>query len=185
MRHVRFITPHVSRNFKSSLQNPKSATNSHHLTRISARDYCTPSQEPSEKVASIVEEISCLSLVEVMDLTDVVRNKLGIKEMPNMCMMMPGMGFSVKGATARGGSGTGKAEEKVEKTVFDLKLEGYGAEAKLKVIKEVRGFTGLGLKESKELVEKVPTLLKRGVTKDEAENIVAKLKEVGAQVSME
>lgn len=185
MRYLRFITPHVSRNFKSTLQNPRSAANSHHLNRISARDYCTSSQEPSEKVASIVDEISCLSLVEVMDLTDVVRNKLGIEEMPNMCVMMPGMGFSVKGATARGGSRTGKAEEKVEKTVFDLKLEGYGAEAKLKVIKEVRGFTGLGLKESKELVEKVPTLLKRGVTKDEADNIIAKLKEVGAQVSME
>lgn len=82
MRHLRFITPHMSRNFKSSLQNPRSATNSHLLNRISARDYCTPSQEPSEKVASIVDEISCLSLVEVMDLADLVRNKLGIKEMP-------------------------------------------------------------------------------------------------------
>ncbi|KAL9429232.1 hypothetical protein AB3S75_031109 [Citrus x aurantiifolia] len=72
--------------------------------------------------------------------------------MLNMCVMMPGMGFSVKGATVRGGTGTRKAEERVEKMVFDLKLEGYGAEAKLKVIKEVRGLTGLGLKESKELL---------------------------------
>lgn len=108
--------------------------------------------------------------------------------MPVMAVMMPGMGFSM-GAGMKGGGGGGaaaaKAEEKVEKTVFDVKLEGFDAAAKIKVIKEVRGFTDLGLKEAKDLVEKAPTLLKKGVTKDEAEKIIEKMKGVGAKVTME
>ena len=67
---------------------------------------------------------------------------------------------------------------------FDVKLEGFDAAAKIKVIKEVTTFTDLGLKEAKDLVEKSPTLLKKGVTKEEAETIIAKMKEVGAKVSM-
>jgi large subunit ribosomal protein L7/L12 len=66
-----------------------------------------------------------------------------------------------------------------------VKLEGFDAAAKIKVIKEVRTFTDLGLKEAKDLVEKAPTLLKKGVTKDEAEKIMEKLKQIGAKVSME
>lgn len=108
--------------------------------------------------------------------------------MPVMAVMMPGMGFSM-GAGMKGGGGGGaaaaKAEEKVEKTVFDVKLEGFDAAVKIKVIKEVRGFTDLGLKEAKDLVEKAPTLLKKGVTKDEAEKIIEKMKGVGAKVTME
>ena len=67
---------------------------------------------------------------------------------------------------------------------FDVKLEGFDAAAKIKVIKEVRTFTDLGSKEAKDLVEKSPTLLKKGVTKEEAETIIAKIKEVDAKVSM-
>jgi large subunit ribosomal protein L7/L12 len=94
------------------------------------------------------------------------------------------MGAGMKGGGG-GGAAAAKAEEKVEKTVFDVKLEGFDAAVKIKVIKEVRGFTDLGLKEAKDLVEKAPTLLKKGVTKDEAENIIDKMKGVGAKVTME
>lgn len=135
-----------------------------------------------------MDELSKLTLLEVSDLTEVLRTKLEIKEMPVMAVMMPGMGFSM-GAGMKGGGGGGaaaaKAEEKVEKTVFDVKLEGFDAAVKIKVIKEVRGFTDLGLKEAKDLVEKAPTLLKKGVTKDEAEKIIEKMKGVGAKVTME
>lgn len=135
-----------------------------------------------------MDELSKLTLLEVSDLTEVLRTKLEIKEMPVMAVMMPGMGFSMgpgmKGG-AVGGAAAAKAEEKVEKTVFDVKLEGFDAASKIKVIKEVRGFTDLGLKEAKDLVEKAPTLLKKGVTKDEAEKIVEKMKGVGAKVTME
>ncbi|KAL2946990.1 hypothetical protein AAZX31_20G046500 [Glycine max] len=73
----------------------------------------------------------------------------------------------------------------VEKTAFDLKLEKYDAAAKIKIIKEVRSFTDLGLKEAKELVEKVPCVLKKGLTKEEANPIMEKLKELGAAVVLE
>ena len=66
-----------------------------------------------------------------------------------------------------------------------MKLKAFDATAKIKVIKEVRIFTNLGLKEAKDLVEKSPTLLKKGMTKEEAKMIIAKMKEVGAKVSME
>lgn len=104
--------------------------------------------------------------------------------MPVMGVMMPGMGFGMKGGGSKGG---GVAEEKVvEKTAFDLKLEGgFDASVKIKIIKEVRACTNLGLKEAKDLVENAPTLLKKGVTKEEGEKIIAKLKEVGAKVSMD
>ncbi|KAI3673527.1 hypothetical protein L6452_39650 [Arctium lappa] len=77
----------------------------------------------------------------------------------------------------RGGSA--KVEEKVEKTTFDIKLEKFDATAKIKVIKEVRGFTSLGLKEAKEMVEKAPVLIKQGVTKEEANEIIKKIKAAG------
>ncbi|GJU95729.1 ribonuclease H-like domain-containing protein [Tanacetum coccineum] len=119
------------------------------------------------------------------DLTEVMRKKMGINEMPIMAVMMPGMGLKtgVKGAGEKAKGG--EAKEK-EKSVFDLKLEGgYDAGSKIKIIKEVRSFTDLGLKEAKELVEKAPTLLKKGVSKDEAEKIIEKMKGIGAKVVME
>ncbi|WOL01091.1 hypothetical protein Cni_G09804 [Canna indica] len=78
-----------------------------------------------------------------------------------------------------------KPTEEKEKTAFDIKLEKFDAAAKIKIIKEVRTFTDLGLKEAKELVEKTPVVLKKGMTKEEAEAIAAKLKEVGAAVAFE
>ncbi|XVF15824.1 hypothetical protein REPUB_Repub09cG0189700 [Reevesia pubescens] len=197
MRTLRFVCSHLTRiqttlhqspNFSSSIQS------SNNINLIFTRNYNTPSQEestkqaPSEKVAAIVDELSGLTLLEVMDLTEVLRQKLDVKEMPIMAMMMPGMGFggAMKGAGKSGAGGPGKGEEKKEeKMVFDVKLEGFDAADKIKVIKEVRGFTDLGLKEAKDLVEKAPTLLKKGVTKEEAEKIIQKMKEVGAKVSME
>ncbi|KAF7828899.1 50S ribosomal protein L7/L12 [Senna tora] len=151
------------------------------------RYYSTPAQDSkpvqSEKVSAIVDELMGLTLLEVMDLVEVMREKKGVNELPLMMVMMPGMGVGgLKGAP----KGAPKGEEKkAEKTAFDVKLEAFDAAAKIKVIKEVRTFTSLGLKEAKDLVEKVPTLLKKGVTKEEAETIIAKMKEVGAKVSME
>lgn len=141
---------------------------------------------PSERVSAIVDEISGLTLLEVSDLGEVLRKKMGIEEMPVMAMMMPGMGFSSGGMKGKGAGAAGKTEEKAEKTVFDLKLEGgFDAGAKIKIIKEVRSFTDLGLKEAKDLVEKAPASLKKGLTKEEAEKIIEKMKAVGAKVTME
>ncbi|KAG8659963.1 50S ribosomal protein L7/L12 [Manihot esculenta] len=188
MRNLRFLSPHLSRFHKTLLQNtvqslPKSSVFTCQYTSAS-QDSSPPAT--SDKVAALVDEISQLTLLEISDLTEVLRNKLDIKEMPVMAVMMPGMGFSGVKGVAKGGAGAAaKGEEKVEKTVFDVKLEGFDAAAKIKVIKEVRGFTDLGLKEAKDLVEKAPTLLKKGVTKEEAEKIMEKMKGVGAKVTME
>ncbi|GAU22644.1 hypothetical protein TSUD_234660 [Trifolium subterraneum] len=76
-------------------------------------------------------------------------------------------------------------EKKAEKTAFDVKLEKFDAAAKIKVIKEVRAFTNLGLKEAKDLLEKVPTVLKQGVTKEEANTIIEKIKAAGGVAVME
>lgn len=140
----------------------------------------------SEDVSGIVDELCELTLLEVSDLTEELRKRLKIEEMPVMAVMMPGMGFGAGAGMKGKGGAAGKAEEKAEKTAFDLKLEGgFDAGAKIKIIKEVRTFTALGLKEAKELVEKAPTLLKKGVAKEEAEKIIEKMKEIGAKVTME
>ncbi|KAJ8770693.1 hypothetical protein K2173_021340 [Erythroxylum novogranatense] len=193
MRILRLISPRISRFTATHLQNPNwtlqselkpCSSTARGLT--SAVEAIPPAQ--SGKVSEIVNELAGLTLLEISDLTEVLRTKMDVKDMPVMAVMMPGMGFSGLHGAMRGGGGasaTAAAEEKVEKTVFDLKLEGFDAAAKIKVIKEVRGFTDLGLKEAKELVEKAPTFLKKGVTKDEAEKIIAKMKDAGAKVSME
>ena len=85
-----------------------------------------------------------------------------------------------------GAAGAGKVEEKkVEKTAFDVKLEKFDTAAKIKVIKEVRAFTNLGLKEAKDLVEKTPVLVKQGITKEEANEIIQKIKVAGGVAMME
>ncbi|RWR79340.1 50S ribosomal protein L7/L12-like protein [Cinnamomum micranthum f. kanehirae] len=140
---------------------------------------------PTDTVSAIVDEISGLTLLEVSDLTELLRQRFDVGEMPIMAVMMPGMSAGGLGRGAAGKGGAAKAEEKAEKTAFDLKLESFDAASKIKIIKEVRTFTDLGLKEAKELVEKAPALLKKGVTKEEAQKIVEKMKEVGAKVVME
>lgn len=84
------------------------------------------------------------------------------------------------------GPGAAAADTKVEeKTIFDVKLDKFDAAAKIKVIKEIRSFTDLGLKEAKELVEKAPAVVKKGVTKEEANAIIDKLKAIGATAVLE
>lgn len=173
-----FVSPRIS-------QNPRPLP--FHARECSSSS--ASQSQGSEKVAAIVDELMGLTLLEVMDLVEVMREKRGVNELPIAMLMVPGMGVPrgiPRGAAKGGGAATGGAEVKAaEKTAFDVKLEGFDAAAKIKVIKEVRTFTSLGLKEAKDLVEKVPAVLKKGVTKEEAESIIAKMKEVGAKVSME
>ncbi|GER49023.1 50S ribosomal protein L7/L12 [Striga asiatica] len=187
MRHhyARLLSQTFTRVYRHSkicpqIENP----NSFRCLSTSAQE---PKSAPTERVYAIADEISGLTLLEISDLTEVLRQKMGVEEMPMMTVMMPGMGFAPgMGKGKGGGGGAAKEEEKKEKTAFDLKLEGgFDAGAKIKIIKEVRACTSLGLKEAKDLVEKAPTLLKKGVNKDEAEKIIQKMKEVGAKVIME
>ncbi|MCW8921946.1 MAG: 50S ribosomal protein L7/L12, partial [Sedimenticola sp.] len=87
---------------------------------------------------------------------------------------------AVAAAPAAGGGEAAAAEEQTE---FDVVMTSFGAN-KVSVIKAVRGITGLGLKEAKDAVEGVPTTLKEGVSKDEAENVKKELEEAGASVEI-
>ncbi|XP_020525720.1 LOW QUALITY PROTEIN: uncharacterized protein LOC18438540 [Amborella trichopoda] len=136
---------------------------------------------PTDRVFRLVDEISSLTLLEVSELSKMMMKKLGMKEMPFIGMMKAGMGLPVM--LDKGSRSAAKEEEKKpEKIVFELRLKSYEAASKIKAIKEVRSFTDLGLKEAKHLLKKIPFVIKRGVSKEEAEQIVEKLKVVGAKV---
>jgi large subunit ribosomal protein L7/L12 len=124
-----------------------------------------------EQVISYIEN---LTLLEVKELVDDLKDRLGVEDMPagGGMMMMPGM--------AAGAAGGEAAEEKTE---FDVVLTSFG-EKKIAVIKEVRAITGLGLKEAKEMVEGIPAKIKEAVSKDEAEEIKGKLEEAGGAVEL-
>nr|XP_010924162.1 uncharacterized protein LOC105047069 isoform X1 [Elaeis guineensis]XP_010924163.1 uncharacterized protein LOC105047069 isoform X2 [Elaeis guineensis] len=139
---------------------------------------------PSDRVWRLVDDVSALTLAEVAELSSILVRKMGLKNPPIIGVLNAGAGGP--GPAAAGVAGAlGTEEKKQEKTVFELRLDSFDAAAKIKVIKEVRGFTDLGLKEAKDLVEKTPTIIKRGVSKEEGEQIIEKMKAVGAKVVME
>lgn len=136
---------------------------------------------PTDRVWRLVDEMSSLTLAEVAELSSIMMKKMGMKEPPVVAVMKPG----AAGVAPQGGQTAAKEEAKPEKTIFELKLEAFEAASKIKIIKEVRSFTDLGLKEAKDLVEKAPIVFKKGVTKEEGEQIIEKMKAVGAKVVME
>ena len=122
-------------------------------------------------IEKIAEELSNLTVLEAAELATLLEEKWGVSAAAApMAMAMP----------AGGGDAHDAAEEKSE---FDVVLASVGA-SKINVIKEVRTITGLGLKEAKDLVEGAPKPVKEGVSKDEAEQIKAKLEEAGATVEV-
>ena len=122
-------------------------------------------------IEKIAEDLSNLTVLEAAELATLLEEKWGVSAAAApMAMAMP----------AGGGDAGGAAEEKTE---FDVVLSAAGA-SKISVIKEVRTITGLGLKEAKDLVEGAPKPVKEGVSKDEAEQIKAKLEEAGATVEV-
>ncbi|KAL8508589.1 hypothetical protein ACS0TY_019005 [Phlomoides rotata] len=139
---------------------------------------------PSERVWRLVDEVSGLTLAEAAELGTILMKRKGMKEKPVVGVMKPGAG-GVAGGAMQGGGAAAKEEAKPEKTAFELKMESFDAASKLKVIKEIRSFTELGLKEAKDLVEKTPAVIKKGVSKEEAEQIIEKMKAIGAKVVME
>ncbi|MBY6069575.1 50S ribosomal protein L7/L12 [Leisingera caerulea] len=118
---------------------------------------------------ALAESIVGLTLLEAQELKTILKDEYGIE---------PAAGGAV--VMAAGGDAGGAAEE--EKTEFDVVLKNAGA-SKINVIKEVRGITGLGLKEAKELVE-AGGKIKEGIDKAEAEDIKAKLEAAGAEVEL-
>ncbi|AQT47092.1 MULTISPECIES: 50S ribosomal protein L7/L12 [Bartonella] len=119
-------------------------------------------------LAKIVEDLSNLTVLEAAELSKMLEEKWGVSAAAPVAVA------AVAGAAAPA------AEEKTE---FDVILVSGGAQ-KINVIKEVRGITGLGLKEAKDLVEGAPKPVKEGVSKDEAEKLKEQLEKAGAKVEL-
>ncbi|MCH5600618.1 50S ribosomal protein L7/L12 [Niabella ginsengisoli] len=120
-------------------------------------------------IKNLAESLVGLTVKEVQELADFLKTEYGI-EPAAAAVVVSG-----------GGDGAGAAAE--EKTAFDVILKSGGA-SKLNVVKIVKDLTGLGLKEAKELVDGAPKPIKEGVSKAEADEIAAKLKEAGADVEV-
>ncbi len=121
-------------------------------------------------VKALAEGLVALTVKEVQELADFLKTEYGIEP----------AAATVVAAAGGGGEGAAAAEEK---TAFNVVLKGAGA-SKLGVVKIVKDLTGLGLKEAKDLVDGAPKNIKEGISKAEAEEIVAKLKEAGADVEI-
>lgn len=120
----------------------------------------------SEKVIAMIEEVKALTVLELAELVHALEEEFGVSA-------------AAAAAPAAGGPVAAAAEQ----TEFDVIMTEFGAE-KIKVIKEVRGITGAGLAEAKAIVEGVPAKIKEAVSKDEAEELKAKLEAVGAKVEI-
>ncbi len=120
-------------------------------------------------LAKLVDDLSSLTVLEAAELAKMLEDKWGVSA-----------AAAVAVAAAPGAAAAAPVEEKTEFTVV---LASAG-DKKIEVIKEVRGITGLGLKEAKDLVEGAPKPVKEGVAKDEAEKIKATLEKVGAKVEL-
>ena len=120
----------------------------------------------SEKITALVEEVKTLTVLELAELVHTLEEV-----------------FGVSAAAAAVAAPAAAAEVVEEKTEFDVILKAPGA-SKLNVIKVVRAITGLGLKDAKDLVDNCPKTLKEAISKEEAEKIVAELKEAGAEAEL-
>ena len=120
----------------------------------------------SEKVTAMIEEIKGLTVLELSELVHALEEEFGVSA-------------AAMAAPAAGGA----APAAEEKTEFDVIMKSFGSE-KIKVIKEVRAITGLGLAEAKALVEGVPAKIKEQVSKDDAEALKKQLEEAGAKVEI-
>lgn len=123
----------------------------------------------SEKVTNLLEEIKTLTVLELSELVKELEEEFGVTAQA-----------AVAAAPAAAAGGEAAAAEKTE---FDVVLKSAGA-SKINVIKTVKDATGLGLKDAKALVDSAPKAVKEGVSKDEAEELKAKLEEAGAEVEL-
>jgi len=119
----------------------------------------------------ILEAISNMTVLEVSELVKAMEEKFGVTAAAPV-------------AVAAGPAAGGAAEAAEEQTEFDVILKGFDAAKKIAVIKEVRGITGLGLKEAKEVVEAGEKAIKEGVSKEEADSVKEKLEAAGATVEI-
>ena len=160
---------------------------------------------PSKRVLELADQILDLSLIEAADLCDVCQERLSERSggipmrapfvHPGAMFGMPMMGGAPQGmptpaapsqaaptSESKPTEEAAPAASEAEKSIVSVKLVSYAADKRVGVIKEIRGILGLGLKESKELVESVPKVIKRGLPREEAEQLKTKLEAAGGIV---
>ncbi len=121
----------------------------------------------SEKVTAMIDEIKAMSVLDLAELVHAIEEAFGVS--------------AAAAVAAPAAAAAGPAVE--EKTEFDVVMTDFGAE-KIKVIKEVRAITNLGLAEAKAKVEGIPAVIKEQVSKEEAEELKKRLEDVGAKVEL-
>ena len=121
----------------------------------------------TEKITALIEEVKGLTVLELSELVHALEEVFGVS--------------AAAMAAPQGGAAAPAAEEKTD---FDVVLAGFDAAAKIKVIKVVREVMGLGLAEAKAAVEGVPTVMKEGLSKEDAEALKAQIEEVGGKVEL-
>ncbi|EFY93400.1 54S ribosomal protein L12 precursor [Metarhizium acridum CQMa 102] len=173
----------------------------------------TEAAPTNPKIAEIVDQISRLTLLETADLVSSLKSKLNIPDMPmgGFAAAAPAAAPAAEGVADAAPAAAEKSlftlklqafdagakakiiKEEVEeaapaaaeKSLFTLKLQAFDAGAKAKIIKEVKSLLGLSLVDSKKFVESAPKMMKENIPKEEAEKIIATMKELGATVVME
>ena len=127
----------------------------------------------SEKLTAIIEQLKSLTLLEASELVTEIEKVFGVDT-----------SVSVASVAMAAPAAAAPAEAAEEKTAFDITLTEVTADKKIAVLKIVRNVTGLGLKESKDIVDNVPKLLKEGATKDESESIKKEIEAAGGKVTI-
>jgi large subunit ribosomal protein L7/L12 len=134
----------------------------------------------SAKTDEILEQLKTLSLLEASELVSQIEEAFGVDASASagggMMMMAPG--------AMAGGGAAAAAEPEEEKTEFDVVLEDVPSDKKIAILKVVRGLTGLGLKEAKEMVESAPKAIKEAVPKADADEAKKQLEDAGAKVTV-
>lgn len=130
-----------------------------------------PKKAAGKNVEQILDTVKNMTVLELAELVKALEEEFGVTAAAPV----------IAAGAAPGAAPAAAAEE--EKSEFDVMLSSFGTN-KIQVIKVVRAITGLGLKEAKDLVEAVPSAVKEGVSKDEAENIKRQLEEAGAGVEL-
>jgi len=137
----------------------------------------------SQRSEDVFQKLIQLDIADVRLITEMVAQKLGAK-----ITHADRMGKSAAASSSNANSAATASEAEVskveEKTIFDVKLVSFDEKSKIKVIKEIRAVTGLGLKEAKDLVEGAPKVIKKGLKKEEAQELKAKLEASGAVIEV-
>ncbi|KAI0883448.1 ClpS-like protein [Annulohypoxylon maeteangense] len=175
----RYAARSCARSIRPSTSFRTSASFIQTTTPTIQRRHETTAAPTSPKISGIVDQISQLTLLETADLVSSLKSRLNIPDLPVG-------GFAAAPVAA---PVVEEADEPApaaqEKTLFSVKLQSFEPASKAKIIKEIKSLLGLSLVDSKKFVESAPKMMKDAVPKDEAEKIMATMKELGAVVVMD